>query len=262
MTTKRLASKCVIVTGAGQGIGAVYARALAAEGASLAICDLKDPTRTREELSSSGTRVLSGSVDITDAAAVSAFIARSEKELGPTDVLVNNAALFGPLTKRSFLEIPAEEWDRVMSVNTRGVVEFVKAVVPGMKRNDGGKIVNIASTTVYSGTPFMMHYVASKGAVIAMTRVMARELGEYRITVNCISPGLIMNEAESSSVDQNTFAAQTFDPDTLARVMGARSLKRQQYSRDLIGTLLFLAPSDSDFMTGQTIIVDGGAIFR
>jgi NAD(P)-dependent dehydrogenase (short-subunit alcohol dehydrogenase family) len=95
MTTKWLASKCVIVTGAGQGIGAVYARALAAEGASLAICDLKDPTRTREELSSSGTRVLSGSVDITDAAAVSAFIARSEKELGPTDVLVNNAALFG-----------------------------------------------------------------------------------------------------------------------------------------------------------------------
>jgi NAD(P)-dependent dehydrogenase (short-subunit alcohol dehydrogenase family) len=207
--------------------------------------------------------VLSGSVDITDAAAVSAFVARSEKKLGPIDVLVNNAALFGPLIKRSFLEIPAEEWDRVMSVNTRGVVEFVKAVVPGMKRNAGGKIVNIASTTVYSGTPFMMHYVASKGAVIAMTRVMARELGEHRITVNCISPGLIMNEAESNSVEQNTCAAQTFDPETLARVvLGVRSLKRQQYSRDLIGPLLFLATSDSDFMTGQTIIVDGGAIFR
>jgi NAD(P)-dependent dehydrogenase (short-subunit alcohol dehydrogenase family) len=261
MTTKRLANKRVIITGAGQGIGVVYARALAAAGASLAICDLKDPVRTRDELSSSGTRVLSGSVDITDAAAVSEFVARSDKELGPTDVLVNNAALFGTLTKRSFLEIPAEEWDHVMSVNTRGVVEFVKAVVPGMKRNAGGKIVNIASTTVYQGTPFMMHYVASKGAVIAMTRVMARELGQYGITVNCISPGLIMNEADSKSVDQTTYAAQTFDPETLARVMGARSLKRQQYSRDLTGPLLFLATSDSDFMTGQTIIVDGGAIF-
>jgi NAD(P)-dependent dehydrogenase (short-subunit alcohol dehydrogenase family) len=262
MTTKRLANKRVIVTGAGQGIGAAYAHALAAEGASLAICDLTAPAKTREELASSGTKVLSGAVDITDAAAVSAFVARSEQELGPTDVLVNNAALFGPLRKRSFLKIPAEEWDRVMSVNTRGVVEFVKAVVPGMKRNGGGKVINIASTTVYSGTPFMMHYVASKGAVIAMTRVMARELGEHRITVNCISPGLIMNEADSKSVGQNTFAAQTFDAETLSRVLGARSLKRQQYSRDLVGPLLFLATSDSDFVTGQTIIVDGGAIFR
>jgi NAD(P)-dependent dehydrogenase (short-subunit alcohol dehydrogenase family) len=139
-----------------------------------------------------------------------------------------------------------------MAVNTRGVVEFTKAVVPSMRQRGAGRIVNIASTTVHSGTPFLMHYVASKGAVIAMTRVMARELGEHGIAVNCIAPGLTMSEAVRHGTD----------PAIVAGAVRARSFKREQEPDDLVGPLLFLASADSKFVTGQTIVVDGGSIMH
>jgi NAD(P)-dependent dehydrogenase (short-subunit alcohol dehydrogenase family) len=230
----------------------VYARALAAEGARLAICDLQDPASVREEIAATGAEAISAAVDIVDAPSVAAFVEQVERAFGPVDVLVNNAALFGVLKKRPFTEIPAEEWDRVMAVNTRGVVEFVKAVVPGMKARKSGKIINIASTTVLSGTPSLMHYVASKGAVIAMTRVMARELGDFNIAVNCLAPGLTMSEA----------VKETADPTTVAGVLRARSFKREQEPEDLVGPLLFLATSDSNFVTGQTLVVDGGSFMH
>ena len=247
--SKRLSGKVVIVTGASQGIGAVYARALAAEGATLAICDLQDPVAVRKEIAVGGANVISGAVDIVDAEGVAAFVARAGRELGPIDVLVNNAALFTALKNRPFTEIPADEWDRVMAVNTRGVIEMVKAVVPAMKQRRSGKIVNIASTTFYSGTPMLMHYVASKGAVIGLSRVMARELGEYGIAVNCLAPGLTLSEG----------VRESGDPVTISMVPKARAFKRDMQPDDLVGPLIFFCTADSDFVTGQTMVVDGGA---
>ena len=219
--SKRLSGKVVIVTGASQGIGAVYARALAAEGATLAICDLQDPVAVRKEIAVGGANVISGAVDIVDAEGVAAFVARAGRELGPIDVLVN----------------------------TRGVIEMVKAVVPAMKQRRSGKIVNIASTTFYSGTPMLMHYVASKGAVIGLSRVMARELGEYGIAVNCLAPGLTLSEG----------VRESGDPVTISMVPKARAFTRDMQPDDLVGTLIFFCTADSDFVTGQTMVVDGGA---
>lgn len=249
---RRLTGKVAIVTGAAQGIGAVYATALAAEGAAVAICDVLDPAATAAAVKSRGSKVYAATVDVTHSAAVANFVQHAERELGPVDILVNNAALFGGLARKPFTDISAEEWDRVMMVNTRSVLECTKAVVPSMRARRSGKIINIASSTVHSGTPFLLHYVASKGAVIAMTRSMARELGEHGIAVNCLAPGLTMSEATK----QGTAAA------VAAIAIQGRAFKRDEEPEDLIGPLIFLASDDSGFVTGQTIVVDGGAIMH
>ena len=178
-TAGRLAGKVAIVTGAAQGIGAVYARALAAAGAAVSVCDVNDPHAVVAEIVSAGGRALGSIVDVSDAAAVTELVARTASAFGGVDILVNNAALFGGLPRKPFVEITSAEWERVMTINTRGVFECSKAAVPEMRRRGGGKIVNVSSSTVHTGTPMLLHYVASKGAVIAMTRAMARELGEF-----------------------------------------------------------------------------------
>ena len=248
----RLSGKVAIVTGAAQGIGAVYARALAAAGAALSVCDLSDPKPVVDAIVAAGGRAIGTVVDVTDAAAVAGLVRATAQAFGGIDILVNNAALFGGLARRPFVEIPSDEWDRVMAINTRGVFECTKAVVPAMRERGGGKIVNVSSSTVHTGTPMLLHYVASKGAVIAMTRAMARELGEYGIAVNCLAPGLTMSDAVKSG------------PFVAAAPMAAqmRSFKRDQQPEDLIGPLLFLTSSDSDFVTGQTYVVDGGAFMQ
>lgn len=251
-TAGRLHGKVAIVTGAAQGIGAVYARALAAAGAAVSVCDLRDPGSVVDEITGAGGRAVGGIVDVSDAAAVKALVERTSAAFGGVDILINNAALFGGLPRRPFVEIPSEEWERVMTINTRGVFECSKAVVPAMRARGGGKIVNISSSTVLTGTPLLLHYVASKGAVIAMTRAMARELGEHGIAVNCLAPGLTMSDAVKSGpfVAAAPIAAQM------------RSFKRDQHPEDLIGPLLFLTSADSDFVTGQTYVVDGGAFMQ
>ncbi len=250
----RLNGKVAIVTGAAQGIGAVYAKGLAAEGALVSLCDLEEPKETVKAITASGGRAIGSAVDVSDRAAVATLIDRTLKEFAGIHVLVNNAAIFGGLRPTHFTEIDPAEWDRVMAVNVRGSMECARAVVPAMRRQRYGKIINIASSTVFRGTPMLMHYVASKGAVIGMTHSMARELGDDGICVNCIAPGLTMSEAVRNS--PNGFGS------TVPAAVSARAIKREQMPEDLLGAVIFLASSDSDFVTGQTMIVDGGTVLQ
>jgi NAD(P)-dependent dehydrogenase (short-subunit alcohol dehydrogenase family) len=172
------------------------------------------------------------------------------KAFGRIDILVNNAAIFINIERHPFYDITAEEWDRVSAVNIKGPFLCAKAVFPKMKEQRSGKIINISSSTAYWGTPSFLHYVASKAALIGMTRSLAREVGEFGICVNAIAPGLVEHEGQTA-------------PKALTELqLKARSIKRLQTPEDLLGTLVFLGSSDSDFMTGQTIVVDGGSVFH
>jgi len=169
------------------------------------------------------------------------------KAFGTVDILVNNAAIFLSIQRRPFHEISAEEWDRVTAVNIKGPFLCAKAVFPQMSAQKRGKVINISSTTALQGTPLFLHYVASKAALIGMTRSMARELGSYGICVNAIAPGLVEHEG------------QTAPKEFTELQLHLRSLKRLQTPDDLLGALTYLASADSDFVTGQTIVVDGGS---
>jgi NAD(P)-dependent dehydrogenase (short-subunit alcohol dehydrogenase family) len=246
----RLDGTSAIVTGAAQGIGATYAKALAAEGARVSLCDLDPPDAVVQTIRAAGGEAIGRICDVSNAQAVAALVRATEEAFGGIHVLVNNAALFGKIARKPFTEIPSEEWDRVMAVNTRGPFECVKAVLPVMRRQRYGKIINIASGTVFKGTPMMLHYVASKGAVVAMTRAMARELGEYGICCNALAPGLTLSDTIKGRNDYSAMRTLNIE---------SRALKREEMPDDLVGALLFLASHDSDFMTGQTLLVDGGS---
>ena len=246
----RLDGRVAIVTGAGRGIGVHYAKALAEEGAKVCCSDILETENTVNIIRQAGGEAIGNRCDVTDPDQVRAMVADTVEAFGKVDIMVTNAAIFADLQQRSFLEIPEEEWDRVMAVNTRGVFSCVKAVVPEMRKNGYGKIVNIASGTVFKGTPMMLHYVSSKGAMVAFTRSLSRELGEHNISVNAIAPGLTMSEkvvGDSQWTDIKDANAQT------------RAIKRDEVPEDLLGTLVYLSSSDSDFVTGQTIVVDGGS---
>ena len=247
----RLSGRAIIVTGAAQGIGAAYARALAAEGARLAVCDLDPPEATVAAIKKAGGEAIGMVCDVSDAAAVGRFVQAAERAFGGIQGLVNNAAVFAKLKLKRLEDIPSEEWDRVMAVNVRGPFECVKAVLPVMRRQRYGKIVNIASGTVFKGTPMFAHYVTSKGAMVAFTRVVAREYGEDGIRCNCLAPGLTMSEA----VITNPVGARPIVEANIA----SRCLKREETPEDLLGAIVYLCAADSDFMTGQTMLIDGGS---
>jgi NAD(P)-dependent dehydrogenase (short-subunit alcohol dehydrogenase family) len=249
-TQGRLADRVIVVTGAGQGIGKVYANGLAAEGAKLALCDLRDPADVAGAIESAGGQALSRACDITQPNAVRAFVDAAVARFGTVHGLVNNAAMFTVLGSRPFWEIDSGEWDKVMAVNTRGSFECAKAVVPYMRKQQYGKIVNVASGTLFKGSPGMMHYVASKGAVVAMTRVMARELGADNICVNAIAPGF----TESEMIGDHKLRS--------GPTVQSRCFKRVEQPEDLVGTVVFLTSGESDFITGQTILVDGGSVLH
>jgi NAD(P)-dependent dehydrogenase (short-subunit alcohol dehydrogenase family) len=248
-----LDGRVAIVTGAARGIGAAYAKALSANGARTVIADILDPQKTVDEITKTGGAAIAVETDVADDESLRILTERTIAEFGKIDICVTNAALFADLEQKPFAEIDLDEWDRVMRINVRGVFQTVKAVVPHMREQRYGKIVNIASATVFKGVPMLLHYVSSKGAIVAFTRALAREVGDDGICVTAIAPGLTMSE-------------NLADREQWTRVKDAnaatRAFKRDELPEDLTGTLLFLASADSDFVTGQTIVVDGGSVMH
>jgi NAD(P)-dependent dehydrogenase (short-subunit alcohol dehydrogenase family) len=245
----RLGGKVAIVTGGARHIGARYCRALAQQGAAVVIADILDGSALAQEIESAGGRARALTVDVASETATQRMAAEAVQSFGRIDILVNNAAIFINIQRHPFYEISAEEWDRVSAVNIKGPFLCAKAVFPQMREQRSGKIINISSSTAFWGTPNFLHYVASKAALIGMTRALARELGDYGICVNAIAPGLVEHEGQNA-------------PRALTELqLKERSIKRLQTPEDLLGSLIFLASSDSDFMTGQTMVVDGGSVF-
>lgn len=248
----RLTGQVAIVTGAAQGIGAAYAKALAAEGARVMVADLLDGQTVVEIIRQQGGEALARKTDVTDERAVRALVTDTVAAFGQLDILVNNAAMFASITPKPFDQISAAEWDKVMAVNVRGSFHCAAAAIPEMRKQHYGKIINIASGTVFKGMPNLLHYVTSKGAILAFTRALAREVGADGICVNTLAPGLTASEG---IVDQEKHWSAVRDI-----VVGSRAIKRDETPDDLIGALIFLASHDSDFMTGQCLVVDGGSV--
>ena len=250
----RLSGKVAIVTGAAQGIGAAFAHGLAKEGAKIVIADVGDGEAAAGSIIRANGSAIYVKTDVSSAEQVRAMVERTVAEYGRIDILVNNAAVFAKIGTKKFTEISSEEFDAVMAVNVRGPFECAKAVSAQMIEQGYGKIINIASSTVFKGVPGLLHYVSSKGAIVAMTRCLARELGEHNIHVNAIAPGLTMSDGVLGQADYtDAYVTQN---------MNARALKRKQLPADLVGACVFLASPDSDFMTGQTMAVDGGNVMH
>jgi 3-oxoacyl-[acyl-carrier protein] reductase len=245
----RLRDKVAIITGAGQGLGRAYAQRFAKEGARVVVAELNADKGQAVAREVNGQFVRT---DVSDEASCNALAAAALDKFGRIDILVNNAAMFSTLAMRPFWEIPAAEWDQLMAVNVRGVWLASKAVVPQMRKQGNGRIVNISSAVIWMGRPNYLHYVASKGAVMAMTRSMAKELGEFGINVNAITPGAVYTEVPRATVT----------PQQKEAIVAAQSVKRPAGTQDLEGTVVFLCSDDAAFITGQTINVDGGMNFH
>ncbi|MBW0169654.1 MAG: glucose 1-dehydrogenase [Hydrogenophaga sp.] len=246
-------SRVIAVTGGASGIGFAFSEALAKSGHRVVIADLRGAAEAAERLTAQGLQAIGTQTDVIKPDQVAQMVEQTVKAFGRFDVLVNNAGLFTTLALKPFDQITEAEWMRVMEVNTLGPFVCAKAAVPQMRKNGFGRIVNIASTTPIKGTPNMLHYVASKGAVIAFTRSLARELGKDEITVNAIAPGFTL----SDGVLENDLHSKMGD---VVRKT-SRSLQRDQVPNDLVAALLFLASDGAGFITGQTIAVDGGSVF-
>lgn len=251
MSDLGLNGKGVIVTGAAGGLGRAFAQAFADAGAKVLVADvnLAGAEETAAMINAAGGEAHATNVDVTNTESCQALAATAQNVLGEVSALINNAALYGALERRPFDQIDEDVWDKVMAVNVKGVWQMSRAVAPLMKEN-GGSIVNIASATVFSGSPHWMHYVASKGAVIAMSRVMAKELGGDNIRVNVIAPGFTLTEASLGQIEN----AKGYGVDRAA-------LKRNAETEDITGGALYLASDLSRFTTGQTLVIDGGKQF-
>jgi NAD(P)-dependent dehydrogenase (short-subunit alcohol dehydrogenase family) len=245
-----LEGKVAVVTGAAQGIGRAIADGLAAEGARIVVADL----RGAEEAAASYEGGVGLTVDVADEEDVQRLADETVERCGGIDVLVNNAGLYASLEMRPFEQIPLEEWRRVMDVNVASMFLTARAVVPVMRRRGGGRIVNISSGTPFRGVPFLLHYVTSKGAIVALTRALAKELGKDDVLVNCVAPGFTM----SAGVEAH--------PEVIEKLrdvsVSARTLQRDQLPEDVVGAVVYLCGPGSAFVTGQTIVIDGGQTFH
>jgi NAD(P)-dependent dehydrogenase (short-subunit alcohol dehydrogenase family) len=245
-----LDGKVALVTGAAQGIGRAIAKGLAAEGAQIVVADLDGA----EEAATAFPRGVGLTVDVSSEDDVQRLTDETLASCGSIDVLVNNAGLYAQLEMRPFVQIPLEEWRRVMDVNVASMFLTCRAIVPVMRAHGGGKIVNISSGTPFRGVPFLLHYVTSKGAIVALTRALARELGKDNVLVNCVAPGFTMSDGVMSH------------PEVVEKLrdasISARTIQRDQVPADVVGAVVFLCTPAADFITGQTMVIDGGQYFH
>jgi NAD(P)-dependent dehydrogenase (short-subunit alcohol dehydrogenase family) len=249
-----LNGKVGIVTGAAQGIGREYALGAARQGACIVVADIEDPSPTVKEIESTGGSAIGVVVDVADEPSTKALAQAALDAFSTVDFLVNNAAIYGQLELKYWEDIAVEEWDRVMGVNVKGQWLCAKAIAPHMTERRSGRIINISSATAHMGTAGACHYVTSKAAVIGLTRVLARELGDFGISVNAITPGFTMSAASRSIMERA--GAESLEE----MVVAAQCFKRAQQPEDLVGTVVFLASDLSAFITGQVINVDGGLV--
>jgi NAD(P)-dependent dehydrogenase (short-subunit alcohol dehydrogenase family) len=248
---ERLKGKVAVVTGGASGIGKAIALRLAQDGAALVIADIQKFGEAAAEIAkATGSRTLGLEVDVSSTEDVERMASETIRALGRLDILVNNAALFSSLELRPFGEIPVEEFRRVMEVNVMGVWLCCRACVPHMRKGGYGRIVNLASGAPLKGVPLFLHYISSKGAVIAMTRGLAREVGADGITVNALAPGFTLSE----NVAKHEAHVRQGE-----RTKLTRAIARDEKPEDLVGTVSFLASEDAAFITGQTLVVDGGS---
>ena len=250
----QLENKVSIVTGAARGLGRAYAEALAGAGSAVLACDVNDCDETVEAIVREGGKAVSATVDITDMASCTAMADMAQQSFGQIDVLVNNAALYGGLKGARFELLEEAQWDAVMNVNVKGVWNACRAIVQPMRDSGGGSIINIASLAAVYGLPYGLDYVASKAAVIGMTRGMARELGRDRIRVNAVAPSAVMTEGTEEFFGEKLEKAKKV-------IASGQVIPRNLETSDVTGTVLYLASDASAFVTGQTHMVDGGSWF-
>jgi len=245
-----LEAQVAIVTGAAQGIGNAIAKGLAAEGARIVIADLNRAEEAAQEFEGG----VGLTVDVADEEQVARMVEEVSDRCGRIDILVNNAGLYASLPMRPFTEIPVDEWRQVMDVNVLSMFLTCRAVLPHMRGRGGGRIVNISSGTPFRGVPFLLHYVTSKGAIVALTRALAKELGRDDVLVNCVAPGFTMSEG----VRQHPEVVEALRDVSVS----ARTLQRDQEPDDVVGAVVFLCGPGAAFVTGQTIVIDGGQYFH
>ena len=256
MEGNRLQGKVSIITGGAQGIGKSFALRYAMEGAKVVIADINSDAAQSlvKSLVSEGKEAIAIRTDVSKYEDTQEMARKTIEYFGKIDILVNNAAMCGrvKMSKVSVLDLDPDEWDKIMAINVKGQFLCSKAVLPSMMAQKSGKIINMTSDTVFLSNPNMSHYITSKGGVFAFTRALAKEAGDYNINVNCIAPGSTFSEdPENQDAIKNRNSVVPF-----------RVLKRVQYPEDIAGTAVFLASSDSDFITGQTIVVNGGIVMH
>lgn len=247
-----LDGQVAIVTGGARGIGLAYCRGLAAEGAHVVVADLAEAPEVVDELTASGGTAMTVAVDVSDEAATEAMARAVQERFGRIDVLVNNAGHFRYAQRGSFVDIGVDEWDKAFAVNVRGTWLCAKAVYPQMRAQGSGRIINVSSMTVWKGKEGFLHYVASKSAIVGLTRALASEIGGDNIAVNTVVPEYIPHDLEYAA------AAPIIDE----KVIAQRVFKRTQVPDDMVGIVVFLAGPGAAFITGQSFLVNGGTHFQ
>jgi NAD(P)-dependent dehydrogenase (short-subunit alcohol dehydrogenase family) len=245
-----LDGKVAVVTGAAQGIGRAIAEGLATAGARIVVADLRGAAESAQSFDGG----LGITVDVSKENDVQRLVDDTVAQCGSLDILVNNAGLYASLEMRPFDQIPLDEWRQVMDVNVASMFLTCRAAVPVMREHGGGRIVNISSGTPFRGVPFLLHYVTSKGAIVAFTRALAKELGKDNVLVNCVAPGFTM----SAGVQAHPEVIEKLRDVSVA----ARTLQRDQTPDDVVGAVVYFCGPGADFVTGQTIVIDGGQTFH